>query len=171
MPASTPAAANLNDKLLEAAENARSNPYIQKLIEDEQLRDNAITALKSARKAFDRASKKGWDKELAKDKKLRREVEDALAGIRDTKAGLADVPKKAKSSKTKASKGKVVKAKQQSKRKRHPLRKLIFLAIIGGVIAMLASEDVRKQVLDALFGAEEEFQYSSATGTSANGSS
>ncbi len=166
MPVSTPAAANLNDKLLEAAENARSNPYIQKLIEDEQLRDNAITALKSARKAFDRASKKGWDKELAKDKKLRREVEDALAGIRETKAGLADVPKKASSKKAKASK-----TKQQTKRKRHPLRKLVFLAIIGGAIAMLASEDVRKQVLDALFGAEEEFQYSSATGTSTNGSS
>ncbi|MBI4897647.1 MAG: hypothetical protein HY827_04695 [Actinobacteria bacterium] len=164
MPASTPAAANFNDKLLEAAENARSNPYIQKLIEDEQLRDNAITALKSARKAFDRASKKGWDKELAKDKKLRREVEDALSGIRETKAGLADVPKKSKASKAS-------KAKHQTKRKRRPLRKLIFLAIIGGTIAMLASEDVRKQVLDALFGAEEEFQYSSTTGTSANGSS
>lgn len=163
MPASTQSASNINDKILEAAENARSNPYIQKLIEDDQLRDSAISALKSAHKAFDRASSKGWDKELAKDKKLRREVEDALSGIREARAGLAETSKRAKS-KTKA------KAKAKP-RKSHKLRKLIFVGLIGAVIAIAVNEDVRKQVLDALFGAEEEFEYSSTTSGSANGSS
>jgi hypothetical protein len=167
MSATTQSASNINDKIFEAAESARKNPYVQKLIEDDQLRDNAIAALTSARKAFDRASKKGWDKELAKDKKLRHEVEEALSSIKDTRAGLIDAPKKAKKQKPKQ---KQQQPKHAAKpRKRHSLRKLIFIAMIGGVIAIAVNEDVRKQVLDTLFGAEEEFQYSSTT--NANGSS
>lgn len=154
MPASTETASNINDKLFEAAAHARSNPYIQKLIEDEALRENAISALKSARKAFERANKKGWDKELAKDKKLRREVEEALAGIREAKAGLVEAPKQAK-----------------KRKKRRAARKLVFVALIGGIVAALVNEGFRKKVLDALFGAEEEFQYTSTTTTSSNGSS
>ncbi|MBI5311495.1 MAG: hypothetical protein HZB14_10810 [Actinobacteria bacterium] len=152
MSAST-SSANINDKILEAAENARSNPYVQKLIEDEQLRDSAVSALKSARKAFDRASSKGWDKELAKDKKLRREVEDALAGLNIARAGLAEATAKPK----------------KAKKKSHKLRKILFVAVIGTIVAIAVNEDARKQVLDALFGAEEEFQYTSTTST--NGTS
>ena len=157
---STHSATSINEKIFEAAESARKNPYVQKLIEDEELRENAISALRSARKAFDRASKKGWDKELAKDKQLRRTVEDALDSIKEARAGLAEAPKQAK-----------------MRHKRHSLGKLLVIAIVGAVIALALSEDLRKKVLDALFGAEEDFQYSSSTGTnsststSTNGSS
>ena len=48
------------------------------------------------------------------------------------------------------------------------IRKLILLALVGGAIALILSEDARKTVLDALFGAEEEFEYTSTT--SINGS-
>ena len=58
MPA-TQSPRNIND-LFEAGKNAKDNPYIQRLVNDEELRDNAIDALMSARKAFDRASSKGW---------------------------------------------------------------------------------------------------------------
>ena len=37
-------------------------------------------------------------------------------------------------------------------------RKLMIL-VIGGGVAMVASESLRSKVLDTLFGAEEEFQY------------
>jgi hypothetical protein len=53
------------------------------------------------------------------------------------------------------------------KRKRSKLGRLILLGIVGAVIALVVSEDARKTVLDALFGAEEEFEYTS--GTSING--
>jgi hypothetical protein len=43
-----------------------------------------------------------------------------------------------------------------------------MLAIIGGVVALVVSEGARKAVLDALFGAEEEFEYTSTS--SINGS-
>ena len=40
---------------------------------------------------------------------------------------------------------------------------LLGIAIVGGIVALVVSEDLRKKVLDALFGAEEEFEYSSTT--------
>lgn len=159
MSAST-SSANINDKILEAAESARSHPYVQKLIEDEQTRDNAVAALMAARKAFDRASSKGWDKKLAKDKKLRRDVEDALSGLKQTRTELIDAAQDLKKAK---------KAQKKNQQKSHKLRKIVFVAVIGTIIAIAVNEDARKTVLDALFGAEEEFQYSSTTST--NGTS
>ena len=42
-----------------------------------------------------------------------------------------------------------------------------MLALIGGALAIALSEDLRKTVLDRLFGAEEEFEYSSTTAPAA----
>ena len=52
--------------------------------------------------------------------------------------------------------------------KKSRLGRLILFALVGAVIALVVSEDARKTVLDALFGAEEEFEYTSTT--SINGS-
>jgi hypothetical protein len=41
--------------------------------------------------------------------------------------------------------------------------RLLKIALLGGAVALLVSEDLRNQLLDALFGAEEEFDYSSLT--------
>ena len=38
-----------------------------------------------------------------------------------------------------------------------------MLTIVSGGIALAVSEGLRKKVLDALFGAEEEFEYTSTT--------
>jgi len=46
------------------------------------------------------------------------------------------------------------------KRKKHRVKKLLFLIVVGGTGALALSEDARSKVLDALFGSEEEFQYS-----------
>jgi hypothetical protein len=43
------------------------------------------------------------------------------------------------------------------------LGKLVFLLLIAGVLALVLSKDLRSKVLDMLFGAEEEFDYSSTT--------
>lgn len=44
---------------------------------------------------------------------------------------------------------------KKGKKKGH--KKLLLLLVVGG--ALVASEDLRGKLLDALFGAEEEFQY------------
>jgi hypothetical protein len=148
MPATQSAPRSLND-LFETGKNVKENEYVQRLIQDEELRNNALAALQSARSAFDRASSKSWDKnKLAGDKKLRKDLQSAVLGLKATREDLLEGPKK----------------------KRHPLRKLVAIAIIGFAVALVASPDVRKTVLDALFGAEEEFEYKSAT-TSSNGTS
>src|SRR5690349_17797704 len=86
-------------------ETARENPYVQRLIEDDELRDSLKDAFESAKSAYGRATGNG---------------------------------------------------------------RLLLIAIIGAVIALAVSEGARKAVLDALFGAEEEFEYTSTT--SINGS-
>ena len=67
--------------------------------------------------------------------------------------------------------GKRKKAEEQPKKKKKRRgRKLFFLLLIGGAGALVLSEDVRNKALDALFGSEEEFQYSPPAPTSGNGS-
>ena len=45
------------------------------------------------------------------------------------------------------------------KKRRRGFRKIVFLLVIGGVASLALSESVRNKALDALFGSEEEFQY------------
>jgi hypothetical protein len=57
---------------------------------------------------------------------------------------------------------------RKPKKKKHGFGKVVLVALIGAVVALAVSEGARKTVLDALFGAEEEFEYTSTT--SINGS-
>jgi CHASE3 domain sensor protein len=144
----------INEKINAATEQAKDNPYINKIIEDKDLRDNAVAALQSVKAAFDRAQEKGFDhpSELVADKEIKKQLKNAADGIADTKDQILDAGKK----------------------KRHPLRKLFAIAVIGAIIAVVVSEDARKAVLDTLFGAEEEFEYTSTTSApagSTNGAS
>ena len=41
--------------------------------------------------------------------------------------------------------------------------RLVLLTVVSGAIALAVSEGLRKKVLDVLFGAEEEFEYTSTT--------
>src|ERR671931_458301 len=133
-----------------AARSARSNPYVQRLVEDDELRYNLRTAYESARKAYERMSNgKGPAKALLDDKKTQRELREAASSLRDAADSLRG-------------------AKRKRKAKR---RGTFLLLLVGGGLALALSEGLRKKVLDALFGAEEEFEYTSTTTpTSAAGS-
>ena len=135
------------DRAGDLYEAARENPYVQRLIEDEDLRDNLKDAYNSAKKAYGRATGngKGTVKAVTSDKKVQKEMRQAAEALQEARERL-----------------------QKPKKKKHRLGKLILLAIIGGVVALVVSEGARKTVLDALFGAEEEFEYTSTT--SINGS-
>ena len=125
-----------------AGKAARNNPYVQRLVEDDQLRDNLRTAYESARKAYERMSNgKGPAKALLDDKKTQRELKDAASSLRDAANALRG-------------------AKAKKKRRRGGL---VTLLLAGAVGAVIVSEDLRKKVLDMLFGAEEEFEYTSTT--------
>ncbi len=126
---------------------ARENPYVARLIDDEELRDSLKKAFEAARGAYGRATSNGSTvKAVTSDKKVQRDLKAAAENLRDASEAF----------------------RAPRKRKKSRLGRLVLLALIGAGLALILSEDARKSVLDALFGAEEEFEYSSTT--SINGS-
>jgi hypothetical protein len=128
----------------------KANPYLQRLIEDAELRDNVRTALDSGKSAANRlSSAKAPQKALIEDKKLQHELRAAAEAIRDAAMALSDAPKHSKP------------------KKKSRLGRKLMLLVVGAVIALVVSESLRSKVLDTLFGAEEEFQYTPPVGTPA----
>jgi hypothetical protein len=145
MTVKTKAAKTTAKKAGRAAAEARSNPYVQRLIEDPDLRENVREAFESARSAYRRMSDgKAPAKALVEDKKLQRDLRDASQSLREAADQI----------------------RGKRRRKKHRGRRLLMLLIVGGAVALIVSEGTRKAVLDKLFGAEEEFEYSSTTSPS-----
>jgi hypothetical protein len=97
-----------------AGKAVRSNEYVQRLVEDQELR----------------------------------ELKDAAASLKEAADSL----------------------RGQKKRKRRKGR-LLFVGLVGAGLALALSEGLRKKVLDALFGAEEEFEYTASTTPQSNSTS
>ena len=129
-------------------ETARENPYVNRLMEDEELRESLKDAFEAAKNAYGRATGngKGTVKAVTSDKKVQKEMRKAAESMQEASERLRSKPKK----------------------RRGGIGRLLLIAIVGAVIALAVSEGARKAVLDALFGAEEEFEYTSTT--SINGS-
>ncbi len=126
----------------DVANVAKSNPYIQRLIEDASLRDNVRQAVDSSKNVYERVvDGKTSAKALLEDKKMQNELRKAVEAIRDVTIALTDAPQK------------------QAKRGRRRFGRVIVIAGIGSGAALVASEGLRSKVLDVLFGAEEEFEY------------
>jgi hypothetical protein len=137
------AAKKMGNKAGDAARQLRGNPYLQRLIENEELRENLRTAYESGRVAYGRLNNgKGPTKALLEDKKLQKEVRNAAQALREAGEAL-QAPRR--------------------RRRRGGIGRLLVIAIVGSVLALALSSDLRSKVLDALFGAEEEFDYSSTT--------
>jgi GNAT superfamily N-acetyltransferase len=129
-------------------ETARENPYVQRLIEDDDLRESLKDAFENAKSAYGRATGngKGTVQAVTSDKKVQKDLRKAAESLQEASESLRSKPK----------------------RRKGGIGRLLLIAIVGAVIALAVSEGARKAVLDALFGAEEEFEYTSTT--SINGS-
>jgi hypothetical protein len=126
---------------------AELKAYLKRILEDEDLRGNLASAYGAAKSAYGRVTngKSGtWD--LIEDRDLQKELTHIAGSLRDASGALRE-----------PSKGH---AKRPRRRRRG--RSLLFLLALG-VLAIALSEDLRAKVLDLLFGAEEEFDYSSTT--------
>jgi hypothetical protein len=128
-------------KARSAAEGA--SPYVQRVIEDAELRENVRVALDNAKKAYARLTNGKPATKVLDDKKLHKEVRQAAESLRDAGQALREGPKK--------------------KKKRGGFGKLLLVGIVGAGAALALSEGLRNKVLDTLFGAEEEFDYTSTT--------
>jgi hypothetical protein len=126
-----------------AYQSVASSPYVRRIMQDAELRQNVRDAFDVSRRAYGRlANGKAPSKALMEDKKLHRDLREAAVSLREVGVALKEGPKKRK--------------------KRRLGRKLLLLAV-GAGLALALSEGLRSKVLDALFGAEEEFDYTSTT--------
>jgi len=135
-------------KAQKAALKARYNPYVQRVVDDEDLRQNILQAYASSRDAFERLSNgKSPSKQIFENRKLQKDVKKAAENFRDASVALHEAPKKQRSG---------------------GFGRILLLGLVGGGVALALSEGLRKKVLDALFGAEEEFEYTSTTTSSSS---
>ena len=81
-------------------------------------------------------------RQIFDDKKLQKDLKNAAESFRDASVALREAPKQ---------------------RKGLSFGRLLLLAVVSAGVALAVSEGLRKKVLDALFGAEEEFEYTSTT--------
>lgn len=132
------------DRIGKASEAVRGNEYLRRLIEDDEVRDSLLAAYGAARSAYGRVSNgKPLTKALMEDRKLKRELAEAAGALREASMSLKEGSRKHK--------------------RKGGLGRAIVLLLVGAVLAIALSEDLRSKVLDLLFGAEEEFDYGSTT--------
>src|SRR5258708_31089838 len=79
---------------------------------------------------------------LFEDRKLQRELKEAANALRDASSSLREAPRR---------------------RRKGGLGRTLMLLGVAGALAVVLNEGLRSKVLDMLFGAEEEFDYSSTT--------
>jgi hypothetical protein len=126
-----------------AAEDAWTNPYVRRLVQDDELRDNLRVAYDAARDAYKRLTNgKAPTKVVMDDKRFQKDVKKAGEALREATDALREGPKR---------------------RRKGGVGRVLLLGLVGGAVALAFSEDLRNKVLDALFGAEEEFDYTSTT--------
>jgi hypothetical protein len=81
-------------------------------------------------------------KQIFDDKKLQKEIRKAAFNVKDASVALREAPKK---------------------KRGLSFGRVLVLGAVGTGVALAVSEGLRKKVLDTLFGAEEEFEYTSNT--------
>ena len=124
-------------------EVAKQNPYVQQLANDPKLRKNLQTALASGRSAYGRVSNGRviHPRSLLEDKRLHSDVGRALEAARDATITLTHAQER------------------KRRRRRITVGRVVIIGAVGTGVAVATSEKLRSKVLDLLFGAEEEFQY------------
>src|SRR5918997_1581031 len=104
-----------------AGKAVRSNTYVQRLVEDDELRENLRSAFDSARKAYTRMSNgKGPVKAVTEDKKVQRELREAATFLKDAADSL-----------------------RGAKRKKRGKGRLLLMALVGGGGALAPGEGPR----------------------------
>ena len=115
-----------------AAYAVRKSPYVQRIADDEELRQNLWSAYESARDAVGRLQNgKHPTKQIFDDKKLQKDIKAAAESFRDASVALREAPKKQK--------------------KGGGLGKLLLIGIVGAGLALArqrgpAQEGARRAV-------------------------
>jgi ferric-dicitrate binding protein FerR (iron transport regulator) len=126
---------------------AQRNQYLQRLVQDDELRGSLLAAYGAARNAYGRMSNgKPAAQAVFEDRKLQRELREAANALRDASSALRKPTRR--------------------RRRGGGIGRTLLLLAVAGTLAIALNESLRSKVLDVLFGAEEEFDYSSSTAPS-----
>src|SRR3954467_8924354 len=120
-------AASVGAGAVAAGKAAKDNPYVQRLIEDDDLRENLRTAYESARKAYGRMSNGKGPQAALNDKKTQKQLREAATSLKDAADSL------------------------RSTRKTKRRGRGLVVLLVGAGLALALSEGLRKKVLDTLF--------------------
>ena len=95
--AKTTKATQTADRAADIYATARENPYVQRLIEDDELRDSLRDAFEAARGAYGRATGngKGPVKAVTSDSKVQKDLREAAESLREASEQLR-APRKRK---------------------------------------------------------------------------
>src|SRR3954451_23961845 len=117
--AKTTKATQTADRAADLYATARENPYVQRLIEDDDLRDSLRDAFEAAKGAYGRATgnNKGAVKAVTSDKKVQKDLREAAESLREPSDRLRKPPKRKKG-----------------------IGRFLLLGIIAGAIALVLSE-------------------------------
>ena len=130
-------------KSVDLSSISKATPYIQRVIQDATLRENVRTAYDSTRSAYARLTNgKAPAKALLEDKKLQRDLQNAVEALREASNALSEAPKK-----------------PNPRKKGLRLGRKLMIVALGFGLALAGSESLRTKVLDMVFGKEEEFEY------------
>jgi hypothetical protein len=131
-------------KSVDISSISKAAPYVQRIVQDAKLRENVRTAYDSSKSAYARLTNgKAPAKALMEDKKLQRDLQQAVVALRAATDALSEAPKR---------------PKPKAKKSFGFIRKLM-IASLGLGLALAGSETLRTKVLDMIFGKEEEFEY------------
>ena len=125
-----------------SAAAASTSPWVQRLAEDDELRDNFRVAFEAAKDAYERITDSKHPRDAVHDKKVQKDIKQAADALKEAGSALKEGPKK-------------------KPRRKGGIGRLLLVMVVGAAAALVVSEELRTKVLDALFGKEEEFDYGS----------
>lgn len=129
-------------------EALRSNPYVERLLTDEELRRQVLDGLAAGRSAIDRAgASKRPGRALVRDRQLQSDLRAALAAAQAVQGALKES-------------GDVV-----GERRQRGHGRLLAFGAGAAALGLAASSTARATALDLLFGPEEVFDYAPADAT------
>jgi hypothetical protein len=141
------AAKDRSSKATQAVKAAQENAYLQRLLEDEELRSNLAAAYGAARSAYGRMTNgSSASQALLEDDQLQEELGKVVGSLRHATSTLRDAP-----------------AMTPARRRRRGLGRSLIVAGVGAIAAVALNSGLRSKLLDLLFGAEEQFDYTSTT--------
>lgn len=127
-----------------SAAAATTSPWVQRLAEDEELRDNFRVAFEAAKDAYERITDSKHPRDaVVHDRKVQKDLKQAADALKEAGSALKEGPTKKKV------------------RRKGGAGRMLLVLLVGATVALVVSEDLRTKVLDALFGKEEEFDYGS----------